>query len=159
MRRGHTETPTRRNRPPEQARFAWIGVPVRITLEGDRLTDFQGPIIGFDRSLSTPEFQRLKNLAASLRPPPPAVGPYIPPTPPHPAPAEVSPTPSPRAPEESMEASGEPADPSLSLASQAKAVGAIAEQASPPSLVDEGPKAAPVEPPPAPSRGSWVPSG
>ena len=208
MRRGHTETPTRRNRPPERARFAWIGVPVRITLEGDRLTDFQGQIIAFDRSwvkvrfgakkprlsegrgvglqfgpsgrqamlplqgivwrvdpdgsmtvllsLSTPEFQRLKNLAASLRPPPPAVGPYIPPAPRHPAPAEVAPTPSPRAPEESMEASGESADPSPSLAAQAptEGVGAIAEQARQPSLVDEGPKAAPVEPPPESSQPS-----
>ena len=50
MRRGHTETPTRRNRPPDRARFASIGVPVRVVLEGDRLTDFQGQIIGFDRS-------------------------------------------------------------------------------------------------------------
>lgn len=200
MRRGHTETPTPRNRPPD--RFAWIGVPVRITLGGDRLTDFQGQIIGFDRSwvkvrfgakkpplpegtgvglqfgptgrqatlplqgivwrvdsdgdmtvllsLSTPEFQRLKKLAEPIKPPPPEVGTHSPPAPPPPSPAERAPTPSPRAPEESMEASGEPADPSPSLAAEvaAETVRASAERAGPPSLPDEGPKAAPVEPPP-----------
>jgi len=50
MRRGRTETPPVRSRPSDRARFAWIGVPVRIALEGDRLTDFQGQIIAFDRS-------------------------------------------------------------------------------------------------------------
>lgn len=50
MRRGRTETPHVRSRPPDRARFATIGVPVRVALEGDRLTDFQGQIIGFDRS-------------------------------------------------------------------------------------------------------------
>lgn len=206
MRRGHTETPAR-HRPPD--RFAWIGVPVRITLGGDRLTDFQGQIIGFDRSwvkvrfgakrprlsegtgvrlqfgpsgrqamlplqgivwrvdpdgditvllsLSTPEFQRLKKLAEPIKLPPPEVGAHSPPAPPHPPPAEGAPTPSPGAPEESMEASGEPADRSPSLAAEvaAETVGASAERASSPSLPDEGPKAAPVEPlrespPPAP---------
>lgn len=212
MRRGRTETPPVRSRPPDRAQFGWIGVPVRIALEGNRLTDFQGQIIGFDRSwvkvrfgvktprppegtgvglqfgptgreatlplrgivwrvdpdgvmtvllsLSTPEFQRLKSLAARvadertapLKPPPPPVGAHSPWVPPHPSPAEGAQTPSRRAPEESVEASGEPASPSPSLAAEvpAEAVGASAERAS--SLPDEGPKAAPVEPPPESSQ-------
>lgn len=117
MRRGRAEAPTRRSRPTDHPRFASVGVPVRIALEGNRLTDFPGQIIEFDRfwvkvrfegkkprlregagigvqlglpgreatllqgivwrvdpdgvltvllSLSTPEFERLKSLAARV---------------------------------------------------------------------------------------------
>ena len=60
MRRGHAETTARRNRPPDHLRVTWSGVPVRIALAGARLADFQGQIIGFDRSWVKVRFEGKK---------------------------------------------------------------------------------------------------
>ena len=217
MRRGRAEAPTRRSRPPDHPRFASVGVPVRIAVESNRLTDFQGQIIEFDRfwvkvrfegkkprlregtgiglqlglpgreatlplqgivwrvdpdgvmtvllSLSAPEFERLKSLAAKvieertplLKPTPPrswldwvppagARGPWARPTPPE----EVA-TPSPEAPEESVEAGGEPDSPSPAESVEessgpAEPVEASAELVNSPPAPEEDAKAAPVDP-------------